>query len=127
MIDLNNVTMTGRLTGDAIQKQLPTGSGLVEFSMANNTGFGDKKKCLFLKINLWGKSGTSVLPYLKKGKTVGVTGTLSLNKWTGQDGLEHSQVVVDCNQIVLLADSAGMSSGSDTEAQGPVGYVDPVF
>lgn len=110
MVDLNNCTFTGRLIAQAVQKQLPTGTGLIEFSIANNTGFGNNKKTLFLKVNLWGKAGQSVFPYLYKGKNIAVSGSLSLNTWTGQDGLEHSQVVLDCNQVVLLADSG--SNGS---------------
>lgn len=124
MIDLNNCSFTGRLTGEAIQKQLPTGTPLVEFSIANNTGFGNNKKCLFLKVNLWGKSGASVLPYLQKGKNVAVTGTLSLNKWTGQNGLEHQQVVLDCNQVVLLADSGSWQAQEQdpTPTEAPDGF-----
>lgn len=106
MVDLNNASFTGRLTGQAVSKNTPSGTPLVEFSIANNTGFGTSKKCLFLKVNLWGKSGAAVLPYLTKGKNVAVTGSVSLNQWTGQDGANHCQVVLDCNSIVLLADSS---------------------
>ena len=36
MSDVNNVTLIGRLTADPMLKYLPSGSAVVEFSIANN-------------------------------------------------------------------------------------------
>lgn len=103
MSDINSCTFTGRLTKNAINKAV--GSGLVTFDIAVNTGFGSNKKADFITVNLWGKSGMGVLPYLVKGTTIGVTGSITLNKWLGQDGLEHSQLQCNSNSIVLLSSS----------------------
>jgi single stranded DNA-binding protein len=105
MADLNNLNMTGRLTKDAEKKTLPTGTELVTFDIANNTGWGDYKKTIYLTCNVWGKTGIGVLPYLKKGKAVAVSGALEVQKWTSnQDGMEKSKNVINCRDCILLAD-----------------------
>jgi single-strand DNA-binding protein len=108
MADLNNCSFTGRLTRDGEKKVLPTGTDLVTFDVANNTGWGDYKKVLYLTCNMWGKQGQNILSYLKKGKGVAVAGTLEVQKWTSSsDGLEKTKLVLNCRDCILLADSSG--------------------
>ena len=122
-MDVNNCTFTGRLTRDAVQKQLQTGTGLIEFDIANNTGYGDHQRCTFIKVNLWGKTGNGVLPYLKKGSPVAVIGELYQNKWTGQDGIEHVQLVLDSSKVTLLPKSNGNVTEADSGADADSGPV----
>lgn len=103
MADLNQFCCTGRLTKDAETKEV-NGKTLVTCDVANNTGFGDNAKCMFIKLNLWGKAGTGVYPYLVKGQAVAIKGELSRNDWTGKDGQSHTDIVVT-GSVVLLASS----------------------
>jgi single-strand DNA-binding protein len=103
MADLNSFTFTGRLTKDAQLKTLPTGKQLLEVNAAINTGYGNYKKTLFVKINLWGVRGEKIAGFLKKGGLVGVVGVLSKNVWQGNDGTEHSDLVVDAADLQMLS------------------------
>lgn len=115
MSDINNCTFTGRLTRDAESKVLSTGTKLVTFDIANNTGWGSYAKTLYVTVNLWGKSGESVFTYLKKGKTVGVSGSLEQQEWESQrDGTLHKKLVISSNSVTLLADSKSASSPEPT-------------
>jgi single-stranded DNA-binding protein len=97
------------LVRDAEKKILPTGSTLVTFDIANNIGWGDNKKVVYVTVNMWGKSGEGVFPYLKKAGTVGVTGELEVQKWVGRaDSVEHSRLALNCNRLTLL--SVGVNS-----------------
>jgi single stranded DNA-binding protein len=102
MADINNVTFTGRLTKDAIKKQLPTGTELVVFDFANNTGFGKFAKTAYFTVQLWGKQGTGVLPYLTKGQQIGIAGTLEVQEWTDDYGKTHRKNIVNSNFLSLL-------------------------
>jgi single-strand DNA-binding protein len=107
MADLNACSFTGRLVRDAEKKVIPTGSTLVSFDIANNTGWGDNKKVIYITVNMWGKSGEGVYPYLKKAGPVAVTGELEVQKWTGKvDGMEHQKLVLNCNRLTLLGAAA---------------------
>ena len=103
MADMNTCTFTGRLTKDAVMKTLPTGTNLCTFDMACNTGFGQYEKCLYICVNFWGKAGANLHKYLVKGKSVGLSGELEMQKWISQqDGIERSKIVLNCNSVVLL-------------------------
>jgi single-strand DNA-binding protein len=103
MSDINSISITGRLTKDAEQKSLATGTILTSVSLANNIGFGDNAKVLYFKVSLWGKAGVNVLKYLVKGTLVGVVGTFDLNEWESNDGVKHTQCVINTNAITLLS------------------------
>jgi single-strand DNA-binding protein len=116
MSDMNSFSFTGRLTRDAEQKTLPTGTNLVTFDAANNTGFGQYAKTMYVTCNVWGKQGTAILPYLKKGKAVAISGTLEVQKWTSNaDGMERMKLVVSCRDTILLA-------GGDRESSAPSAF-----
>jgi len=103
MSDLNNATFTGRLTRDAEQKTLSTGTQLVTFDIACNTGFGDYAKTLYITVNLWGKSGNGVFPYLNKGVQVGVSGEVELQQWTSkQDGSTQKKLCLSTATPIVL-------------------------
>jgi single-strand DNA-binding protein len=91
----------------------------VSFDIANNTGWGEYKKVIFLTCNLWGKTGTGVFNYLKKGKLVAVSGELQIQKWTSnQDGLEKSKNVINCRECLLMPDGSSKQSSSQDSYAG---------
>ena len=111
MADINNCTFSGRLVRDAEKKTLPSGTGLVTFDIANNTGFGEYEKVMYVTINLWGKSGDNLFQYLTKGKAVGVWGELEVQKWTSKhDGSNQSKLVLNCSNVRFLGSSQTSSS-----------------
>lgn len=108
MSDLNVCTLVGRLTRDAEVKTLPTGTVLVEFGIANNTGFGKFACTNFFSVNAWGKQAQSTAQYLTKGKQVGVTGTMENKTWTDQNGVKHDKwTLTTQGAISLMADAKG--------------------
>lgn len=114
MSDLNNVTLTGRLTADAESKTMQSGNTLVTFSIANNTGFGQYECTNFFKVNAWGKQAQSVLQYLTKGKQVGISGVMENKKWTDNNGVTHdSWTVTTQAAITLLSSPQGQGAGQN--------------
>lgn len=94
MSDMNNWSITGRLTKDATFSVVGSGKPLLTMDVAVNTGFGDSKQTIFTKVNMWSDRGSKIVDYLKKGTLVAVTGTLSLNTWTGKDGDQRQDIVL---------------------------------
>ncbi len=134
MSDVNNCVFSGRLTRDAEQKILPTGTRLVSFDLANNTGFGDNEKVLYVTVNLWGKLGENIFQYLLKGKAVAVCGKLEMQRWISKhDDTEKTKLVLNCNEITFLASARtnGMyinkTSVTDVDASPITGSEDVPF
>jgi single-strand DNA-binding protein len=121
MADLCTISLTGRLTRDAEQKTLPTGTKLVTFDIANNTGWGTYAKTQYYTCNVWGKTGENLLRYLVKGKLVAVTGNLEVQKWTSnQDGMEKQKLVVSCRECLLMAGGQKDQEGQSAKDAYPV-------
>lgn len=103
MSDLNCCAFTGRLTTDAEikligAKQTPC----CEFSIANNTGFGQYAKTSYFNVQLWGQSGTNLVSLLKKGQPVAISGELTQNDWVDQNGQKHSMFRLSSRDVTLL-------------------------
>ncbi|MFI3180021.1 MAG: single-stranded DNA-binding protein, partial [Methylococcales bacterium] len=63
---------------DAEVRYLPSGQAVLNVSVANNVGFGDKQQTVWLRVVLWGKRAEGTLKdYLKKGQQVFVSGELT--------------------------------------------------
>lgn len=108
MSDLNNCSFVGRLTRDATVESVGAkGTQITKFAIANNTGFGTYAHTNFFNVQIWGKAGVAVAPYLLKGKQVAVSGCLENIKWTGQDGQPHDNWVLTATGVTLLADGKG--------------------
>ena len=110
MADLNSWSITGRLTNDAEYRMLASGKALLSCSVAVNTGWGEHKKTTFAKVNQWGEKGANLCPYLKKGKLIAVTGTLTASTWQGKDGREHTELVLDTSSIQLLGGDSSQAT-----------------
>lgn len=118
MADINAFAFTGRLTKDAEYKTLASGKGLLVANVAINTGFGDYKKTLYVKVQQWGESGQNIAKYLTKGTLVASVGEVSLNSWTNQEGKTYTDVQIDVRSIQLLSSkksdiNSGVNSDSD--------------
>lgn len=127
-MDLNNCCFTGRLTKDAEKRTLPTGKTVVTTDLACNTGYGDYAKTLFVNVQIWGKTGDTLLQYLTKAKQIAVSGELEEQKWTGKaDGKEYHKLVLNCtNNVILLGggerSTAGQGQGQEPAAEGDVAF-----
>jgi single-strand DNA-binding protein len=116
MADLNNVSMVGRVTRDAVSKVLPSGYTVVNFSIAVDTGYGNYKKTMFLEVKFFGKQAEAIRQYLTKGKQVGITGELEQEDWVGvADGVEHTKFVINCKGCSLMASPQAKTNSAEIE------------
>lgn len=102
MADLNSLSVTGRLTADATMRTIASGKKVLNVPIAVNTGFGEYKKVLYLKVQQWGDKGEKLCPYLKKGSLIAAQGELSRNEWSDSSRTLHVDLVLDSFNIQLL-------------------------
>ena len=118
MADINCFAFTGRLTKDASIRTLASGKKVLTADVAVNTGFGEYRKTLYIKVQQWGDRGENIIPFLKKGQFIGGTGELSRNEW-GDEGNKKVDFVVDVISIQLLGSKPQSSTSTDTSASEP--------
>lgn len=111
--DLNNVSLTGRLTRQAEIRYGQAGGGaIVRFSIAVNRrkrtadGQAWEDETSFIDCVYFGKAAESVHSYLDKGRQVAISGELRQSRWE-QDGQQRSRLEVIVNTLVLLSSGRG--------------------
>lgn len=111
MADTNVWTLIGRLTRDAEGKTLPSGTFVANFSIANETGWGDRKKTNFWKVRYFGQGAASIIQWLTKGKQISVTGEGQVDEYTTQAGQQVKETIIIARSVQLLASPQGSSEG----------------
>jgi single-strand DNA-binding protein len=76
---------SGNLTNDAVLRDVGN-SKVLNFSVAVNVGYGEKKEAHFVDCAIWGKRGESLAQSLVKATAVIVGGELKLDKFAKKDG-----------------------------------------
>jgi len=101
-MSLNSWSFIGRIGKEAEEKFTPGGDAIVSFSVAVDSGFGDKKVTTWVRATMWGKRGSAVKDCLLKGTQVGIVGEVTLREFTNKDGNKQSSLEVRVNDLTLL-------------------------
>ena len=107
-----NVTVAGRLGKDAETRQAGN-SSVTGFSVAGDTGFGDRKQSHWFNCSLWGKRGEAMQQYLSKGQEVVVIGEYSEREYNGNKYKELN--VLD---VKLMGGSQSQGQQQNNQQQG---------
>ena len=112
---MNKLIISGRLTRDAELRFIPSGTPVMSFSVANNTGFGEKQKTHYFECSMFGKRAEGKLKdYMLKGQQVVVEGEISLNQYQKKDGTGGASLNVFVNNVELMG--SNQQSGSQPSA-----------
>ncbi|NOT84510.1 MAG: single-stranded DNA-binding protein [Methylococcaceae bacterium] len=99
----NVFSFTGTVGRDAEVRPTPSGQTVLNVTVANNIGFGDKQQTMWVRVALWGKRAEgSLAQYLKKGQQVFVSGELSMREYQATDGTTKSSLELNANIIDLV-------------------------
>ena len=77
---MNVISITGNLGRNPELRYIPSGKAVCSVSVANTTGWGDKKNTTWFKADCWGKHAEFVNEYGMKGRKVAVTGEMVCRK-----------------------------------------------
>lgn len=81
---MNVYTCIGRVGKDAVTRFTQGGEPVTGWSLAVDSGFGEKKQTHWLDCSLWGKRGEKVAEYITKGSQLGVSGELGTREHEGK-------------------------------------------
>ena len=105
---MNNYNAIGRVGKDAQTRFTQGGDPVTGWSLAVDSGYGDKKQTLWLDCSLWGKRGEKVAEYITKGSQLGVSGELGTREHDGKTYLTLR--VAEVSLIGGKAQEGGTSS-----------------
>jgi single-strand DNA-binding protein len=119
---VNKVILVGNLGADPEVRSLPSGSKVVNLSVATSESWRDKnsgerkEKTEWHRVVIFSEGLTRVAEqYLKKGSKVYIEGQLQTRKWqdqSGQDKYSTEVVLQGFNSNLTMLDGRGDSEGS---------------
>ena len=107
-MDVNRVTLLGRLSADVIVWTSPAGAKVARFTVALNRQYQDYtthkmvKKVSWVPVAVWGTRGTACKEYLSKGSLVYVEGHIETSSYTGKDGRKKNSMYVSASNVKFL-------------------------
>lgn len=108
----NVFSCTGAVGRDAEVRHTASGLAILNVTIANNIGFGDKQKTLWLKVTVFGKRAEGCLAdYLKKGQIVFVSGELTQNEYKAQDGSLRTSLELNATIVDLIGKRDAQQGG----------------
>lgn len=96
---MNNITIAGQLGKDAETRFLPNGDPVASFSVADSQG--KEKPTIWWNCQLFGKRAESLAPYLVKGQSVTVTGSVAEREYTDKNGNQRKSMDVRVSDLAL--------------------------
>jgi single-strand DNA-binding protein len=110
-----SVVVVGNLGKDPEIRSTPGGKKVASFSLAVDQGFGDNKRTEWVNIIAWEKLADLAEKYLKKGKTIALSGTLQTSSWDDKTtGQKRYKTEVVARDITFMDSGSKSDSGSRT-------------
>jgi single-strand DNA-binding protein len=121
-IEMNLIVLTGRLTRDPELKYGQSGKAYSRFSLAVDRTF-PKGEADFINCVAFDKTAELVGEYLRKGKKVGVQGSLQMNKYE-VNGEKRTSYDVIVRTLEFLDAKGGSSDNASPQESSHEGFAD---
>ena len=121
MINVNNVTITGRLTEDPKIRYTPqNGKPVTTLRIASNrtykTATGDKKEeTIYVDIVCWGRQAETCCDFLSKGSAIYVEGRLNSREYKTKEDFNRTVYEVIANRVQFLERSDKLAAKKELD------------
>jgi single-strand DNA-binding protein len=116
-MNLNKVTLIGRLTKEPEMKFTASGKEVTKFTVATNHKSGEKEYSTFHNIVTWGTLAENCKKYLVKGQEVYVEGRIDYRTRDKDDGTKGYITEIVANDVKFGAKPNGSKPSASTEAE----------
>lgn len=111
----NTCVVPGRLGRDSELRRTQSDKQVLNFAVACDVGFGDRKTTQWFDCELWGKRAEGLAPHLKKGVPLTVWGEVRMVTFEKRDGTSGAKMVLDVNEVVLQGGGQQQQSYSNQQ------------
>lgn len=127
--DINKIVIIGRLTRDLGSDPngkdfayTQNGMCIAKFSIAvNHSSKGQNGQYVeeadFFNVTMFGKYAETLKPFMTKGKQICVVGKLKQDRWTDQQGQNHTSVSIVADEVQLLGGQNQQQGGNYQQNQ----------
>lgn len=106
---MNKLFIIGNLTRDPELRSTQSGISVCSFTVAVNrrrsssAEAGQQPEADFFRVSAWRQLGENCHRYLSKGRKVCVVGNVSVNTYTGNDGVTRASLEVNADDVEFLS------------------------
>ena len=113
---MQKLFIIGNLTRDPELRSTRDGTPVCTFTVAvsrrQKSAEAGKPDADFFRVTAWRALGESCGKYLAKGRKVGVTGSVSVNTYTAQDGSTRASMEVVADDVEFLSPKSEFTPGT---------------
>ena len=117
---MNKIFLIGNLTRDPEMRTTNSGVSVCTFTVAVNRrrsgAEAGQTEADFFRISAWRQLGENCNRFLAKGRKCAVTGTLTLQTYTGNDGQTRSSLEVQADEVEFLTPRSEQTGNSQPAA-----------
>lgn len=103
---MNRINVIGNLTADPVERMAGEHK-YASFSIADNTGSGDKREVQYFRVAAWNKLADVVLNYAKKGTKVYVSGPMKFTMREKDGKTYYNNDITRVDDFLLLSSTDG--------------------
>ena len=115
---INKVILIGRTANKPSIKEGKSGTKYCYFSLAINTGYGEKKQTDWHDITAFGKTAELCAQYIDKGSLIMIEGRITYDKYE-KDGKTTKTTKIIADNVTFLSSKNQTQSESQQEPQAP--------
>ena len=118
MAYLNKTMLIGYMVKDPEIKYTPSGTAILDFTIATNKKYKDKEEVFFAPIKAFGKAAETIATYVAKGDPIYIEGRLKRESWDDKNGKKREKVLIILESFQLLGskkDSGSNKQSTDDE------------
>jgi single-strand DNA-binding protein len=103
-MNLNSVTVTGRLTDDPELRHSNDDTPIATFALAiqRPPRGGEEQQPVFIDVVCFGRKAEAIAAHLRKGRRVAVQARLDMDRWTGDDDRTRTKHKLVANDVEFL-------------------------
>jgi single-strand DNA-binding protein len=119
---MNKIFIIGNLVRDPELRTTQSGIPVCTFTVAVNRRKQEagQQEADFFRVTTWRQMAENCNRYLAKGRKVGVTGTLTIQAYTGNDGMQRNSLEVQADEVEFLtprSEQGGYTPQQTVDAQ----------
>jgi single-strand DNA-binding protein len=117
----NKCTLLGNISTDLEAKQTASGVSVCNFNLAVNRRFPtqDGQKTDFIPIVAFKHNADFLTRYLKKGRSILVSGAIQVRSWTDNQGQKRYATEVIADEIVAVGGENSQGGGNQSRGSTP--------
>lgn len=112
---MNDIIIIGRITKQPETTSLKDGTTVTNFSMADTTKRKHEYVTKFWKITIWGDRCGKIVPSLKKGSYIKVSGEVEENKIREYNGKNYCDLTATASKITFMPDQKPVDADAADE------------